>query len=124
MIDYGFNIDVAAPIGGDSVIISFFNMNDLHDFVNGDWKVLNHVLSSVQILPTDFAPSKCIMYLDFMGLPPVIIYEPIIRDMAARFGCIVAIDYDFVRPDRLDVVSCLVPVPLGTTCRKFKLTIG
>lgn len=121
--DNGFRVEFAAPCGDDTVIVAFDSRDSLDNFMNGDWKAIDHVLHSVELIVPDYAPTYCLGYVDLMGIPPVFICEEVIRDLASRFGNVVAVDSDLARPDRLDVVSCLVSMPLGTESKELLVTL-
>lgn len=124
LMDHGFQVDFAAPCGDNNVIMAFESIDTLNNFLLDEWKALNHVIASVDSIRSDYAPTECLVYIDLMGIPPVFICEDVVRDLASRYGKVVAIDSELARPDRLDVVSCLVSVPVGTEAKNMKITVG
>lgn len=85
---------------------------------------MKHIIKEVRLMPENFTIAECIIYVDFMGIPPTLICESLIRFLETCFGRVVSVDFNFERPDCLDVVSCLVSVPIGTSTRTFKLIMG
>lgn len=49
-------LEFAAPAGGELVIIGFGFIKAMNEFVSGDWKAINNIISEVEHLPIAFVP--------------------------------------------------------------------
>lgn len=57
ILDRGFGFDFAVPTSGDSVIVAFREKHDLDIFLNGDWRVMHHIIYEFVPLAADFVSS-------------------------------------------------------------------
>lgn len=69
-------------------------------------------------------PTKSLVCVNFLGLPPAIISEQVVNELVSSFRRLVFHYFNFTCLECLDVVLCLVSVPLGTRRQDSILSIS
>lgn len=92
------------------------------------WRAIGHFCRTfclrLKSISHKFLPRESLLYLDFMGILPSLLEEKFVSFLVSQFGSLISWDFNFTKPERMDVISCLASVPNHITSCNFDVIVN